>query len=185
MMQVLRGEYGKFLIIDCRFGFEYKGGHFKSAINITDPDHLEELLFRGHTVSDIDSHVLSLRSKFNADGELLKYAFSNPKSLIIIFHCEYSQKRGPRMYRHLRHLDRMAHEHNYPELYYPNMYVLEKGYKGFWEDVCACDCAIGAEFCEPNQYVPMNDEQYSADLSSSWKHMKECWGRRKGTSRRR
>jgi len=179
MVRVLRGEFGKFLIIDCRFPFEYDGGHFKSAVNITRPDCLKELLFDAYTSSDTNSLFLDLQKKFDIDSELLEDTFSNPKDTIIIFHCEYSQKRGPKLYRHLRHLDREAHRNSYPELYYPNMYVLEKGYKGFWEHLLTDDSFASREFCEPDNYVPMDDPQYKDDLTESWKQMRESWKKQK------
>jgi len=48
---------------------------------------------------------------------------------IIIFHCEFSQKRGPRALRALRSLDRQLNV--WPNLYYPEVYLLEDGYKNF------------------------------------------------------
>jgi len=57
-------------------------------------------------------------------------------------------------------LDRKAHEHCYPELYYPEMYVLEGGYKKFWETPGA------TSFCEPQAYVPMKDSKFKTEMKS-------------------
>jgi hypothetical protein len=46
----------------------------------------------------------------------------------IIFHCEFSQKRGPAQYRTLRELDRYLHIDVYPKLIYSEIYILEGGY---------------------------------------------------------
>ena len=50
---------------------------------------------------------------------------------IIIFHCEFSQKRGPRALRMLREIDRQLNYNDFPNLYYPEVYILEGGYSNF------------------------------------------------------
>ena len=37
------------------------------------------------------------------------------------------------MYRYVRNKDRDAHRHCYPKLFYPEMYVINGGYKAFYE----------------------------------------------------
>ena len=49
----------------------------------------------------------------------------------IVFYCEFSSERGPRMFRHIRNLDRHMHLAAYPALAVPHMYVLAGGYKAF------------------------------------------------------
>ena len=51
----------------------------------------------------------------------------------IVFHCEFSQCRGPKMYNLLRSLDREINYKNYPHLTYPEIYLLEGGYSAFSE----------------------------------------------------
>lgn len=65
-----RDKYDELFIIDCRFPYEFEGGHIKSAVNINTTDKLEELLF--------------------------KPAITDKKALLV-FHCEFSSERGPRM----------------------------------------------------------------------------------------
>jgi len=55
------------------------------------------------------------------------------ENVLIIFHCEYSQMRAPKMYRFLREIDRKIHVHSYPKLFYPNLYILEGGYREFFK----------------------------------------------------
>lgn len=52
------------------------------------------------------------------------------KRVVIIFHCEFSSERGPRMCRFVRERDRAMNE--YPRLYYPELYILKDGYKDFF-----------------------------------------------------
>lgn len=50
---------------------------------------------------------------------------------VVVFYCEFSSERGPRMFRHIRNLDRRLHLASYPALAVPHMYVLAGGYKAF------------------------------------------------------
>ena len=74
MIDVLDGKYNecynRSIVIDCRFEYEYEGGHIEGAINVNDKERL----------------VIQL--------------FDSPPSenTLIIFHCEYSAHRAPIMY---------------------------------------------------------------------------------------
>lgn len=56
------------------------------------------------------------------------------KRVIIIFHCEFSSERGPSLLRFLRNQDRALNQDVYPYLHYPELYLLEGGYKSFYEN---------------------------------------------------
>ncbi|KAF1616856.1 UNVERIFIED_CONTAM: M-phase inducer phosphatase 2, partial [Eudyptes robustus] len=56
--------------------------------------------------------------------------FDTSKRVIVIFHCEFSSERGPRMCRFVREKDRACNE--YPHLHYPELYVLKGGYREFF-----------------------------------------------------
>jgi hypothetical protein len=69
-------------IIDCRFAFEYEGGHISGAINLNKDEDIERFLF-----DDV------IRS-----GELPVPCQSGQPGLrppVLVFHCEFSAKRGP------------------------------------------------------------------------------------------
>ena len=74
MVDVLDGKYAKCfnqsMIIDCRFEYEYEGGHIEGAINVNDKERLATQLFESP----------------QSDNTLL------------ILHCEYSAHRAPIMY---------------------------------------------------------------------------------------
>ena len=74
LIDVLDGKYSHIfdesVIIDCRFEYEYKGGHITGAVNFNDKDQLANKLFD------------STSSSSNA---------------LLIFHCEYSAHRAPIM----------------------------------------------------------------------------------------
>jgi M-phase inducer tyrosine phosphatase len=117
------------VIIDCRYGYEYDGGHIQGAISMTHPNDFIELFF------------------------------SPPRQdCVIIFHCEFSRNRGPKMAMQFRDYDRHVNRIDYPALFYPQVFILDGGYREFHErysDLCDGD------------YVPMLDEGHrqNGDLS--------------------
>jgi hypothetical protein len=52
----------------------------------------------------------------------------------------------------MRSEDRNIHANNYPMLHYPELYLLEGGYKALFE--------YSTEFCKPSFYRTMLDEEY-------------------------
>ena len=119
-------------IVDCRYPYEYNGGHIKGAVNIWQRNELVEQFFRSS---------------------------NQHKQQIIIFHCEFSSERGPRMARYLRELDREMNTDCYPSLYYPELYVLDGGYKALYQQT--------TELCEPQSYTPMDHPSYRKELKCS------------------
>ena len=73
LVEVLEGAYDQFydhkVIIDCRFEYEYNGGHIAGALNFCDKEKLAERLFQ---------------------------APSTARTLLVL-HCEYSAHRAPLM----------------------------------------------------------------------------------------
>ncbi|CCD23169.1 putative tyrosine protein phosphatase MIH1 NDAI_0B01350 [Naumovozyma dairenensis CBS 421] len=119
--------YDSYTIIDCRFDYEYKGGHIKNAINLSTRDDLET--------------------------ELLKKYYHSIASLptLLIFHCEFSAHRGPKLASHLRNCDRMLNYETYPKLYYPDILILDGGYEQFFEKF--------PESCYPQNYIAMDSQE--------------------------
>lgn len=150
----------KYLIVDCRYGYEYKGGHIQGAVNITSPEELEDLLVKNrHLLCKDDTLELVKKDWTNAiAGSRMRPSFKveDPLKLtppILVFHCEFSQKRGPRALRALRNLDRNLNSMSWPNLFYPEVYILENGYKNFHTKF--------PEYCDPiNQYIRMVDKTY-------------------------
>lgn len=73
LVDVINGKYNdrydNILVIDCRFEYEYEGGHINGACNYNDKEYLAEKLFS-----------------------------EEPKpNTALIFHCEYSAHRAPIM----------------------------------------------------------------------------------------
>ncbi|KOS16595.1 M-phase inducer phosphatase [Escovopsis weberi] len=128
MLEILDGKYSERydqrMVIDCRFEYEYDGGHIDGAVNHNDKELLTRQLFE----TPIDGRSL------------------------LILHCEYSAHRAPLMARHIRSQDRSINAENYPRLTYPEVYILDGGYSGFW--------AQHPARCFPPEYVEMNDEKH-------------------------
>ena len=76
MIDVLDGKYSqryeRSVIIDCRFEYEYEGGHIAGAINFNNKEDLASNLFEGD-------------------------AMTKPDKTLLILHCEYSAHRAPIM----------------------------------------------------------------------------------------
>ncbi|KAH8310851.1 hypothetical protein KR044_003227 [Drosophila immigrans] len=139
--RLLNGDFDQqvasYRIIDCRYPYEFEGGHIRGAKNLYTHDQiLEEFLSAQQT---------ELQQQQNADA--------GNKRNIIIFHCEFSSERGPKMSRFLRNLDRERNTNAYPALHYPEIYLLHNGYKEFYE--------TQAEMCQPNAYRPMLEPAYN------------------------
>lgn len=65
-------------IIDCRFDYEYNGGHIPGAVNINTTAAVEELLL-GPSLT---------KPRPSASGDQVR-------KTILVFHCEFSAKRAP------------------------------------------------------------------------------------------
>ncbi|KAI5283566.1 cell division cycle- protein, partial [Ascosphaera aggregata] len=109
MVDVLNGKYNdhyrNIRIVDCRFPFEYEGGHINGAVN-----HSAE----------------SLASELFCNGP--------EENTALILHCEFSKYRAPEMAQCIRSRDRAFNIHVYPKLSYPEMYILEGGYSAFFSE---------------------------------------------------
>ncbi|WPK23310.1 hypothetical protein PUMCH_000546 [Australozyma saopauloensis] len=122
-------RFDEHIIVDCRFPYEYEGGHIENALNISLQQHLEK------------EFVVNRPP-----------ALHQPKKTLLVFHCEYSLLRGPTMAAHLRKLDRLHNADRYPYLTYPDIVVLEGGYKSFFDKYI--------HLCEPQGYVEMKDTKH-------------------------
>jgi len=58
--------------------------------------------------------------------------------------------------RFLRRKDRDSNVNDYPHLFYPEVYLLDGGYKAFYEQF--------ADLCSPRDYVTMLHADHGADL---------------------
>ncbi|OWR50031.1 cell division cycle 25 [Danaus plexippus plexippus] len=128
---LLRGEYdesiGEFKVIDCRYPYEYEGGHILGALNLYTQEQILSLI-----------------------NEPLKA--KGTKRNILVFHCEFSLERGPKLSRFLRSSDRAKNKEHYPSLDYPEVYLLHEGYRAFYQRF--------PDMCSPAGYTAMLDPQH-------------------------
>lgn len=116
-------RFDNVMIIDCRFEYEYEGGHINGAVNYNDKEVLAHQLF------------------------------AEPKpDTTLIFHCEYSAHRAPIMASFIRHKDRAYNVERYPNLTFPEMYILDGGYSAFF--------AQHQSLCYPQNYVEMASKEH-------------------------
>lgn len=62
----------RFVLIDCRFPYEYEGGHVRGAINVYTEEQMDEIFTRHLPAKD--------------------------PGLCLIFYCEFSSYRSPKLY---------------------------------------------------------------------------------------
>lgn len=78
LARLMKGEFTEtvesFKVIDCRYPYEFKGGHISGAVNIYTKDQISELLQKSRIPST-----------------------STSKRHILVFHCEFSSERGPNL----------------------------------------------------------------------------------------
>lgn len=135
MVAALNGQFNhlveRLIVIDCRYPYEFEGGHIKGALNLHQEDQVEDFLLKNPIIPRCED-----------------------KRVVVVFHCEFSSERGPRMCRFVRERDRALNE--YPKLHYPELYILKGGYKDFFPYFQAQ--------CEPQSYRPMHHEDFKEDL---------------------
>ncbi|KAF2664756.1 Rhodanese-like protein [Microthyrium microscopicum] len=128
MISILNGQYnehyGQVMVIDCRFEYEYDGGHINGATNFNDKEKLARHLF--------DSAITN--------------------NTLLVFHCEYSAHRAPLMAKYIRQQDRAINAVNYPNLTYPEVYILDGGYSSFFNN--------HRSRCFPQSYVEMDAKEH-------------------------
>jgi rhodanese-related sulfurtransferase len=156
--QIIQGSgpanlYSRVVIFDCRFPFEYEGGHLPGAINITGDDDAAAVKWLFGTD---EATMLPQLPQLLAKRDL----FTRP-DVLLIFHCEFSQQRGPRLCRVLRDVDRKLNEARYPDLYYPEMYVMDGGYKQFFKQYPG--------LCQ-GSYVPMLEKDKREECIAHEQH---------------
>ena len=80
LADLLRGQYSNvidtYTIIDCKFPYEFEGGHINNAINLYTQEHVFKHFALNRTKEAETSSIVSKRK-------------------VLIFHCEFSSERGP------------------------------------------------------------------------------------------
>jgi len=80
LKDLLAGAYSShvssFTVVDCRFEYEYEGGHIPGAVNLSTTEAIEDFFLGANKPSPCES------------GDLVA-------KTLLVFHCEFSVKRAP------------------------------------------------------------------------------------------
>ncbi|KAG9097818.1 cell division cycle- protein [Ceratobasidium sp. 370] len=132
---LLAGHYdsriNSYRVIDCRFEYEYEGGHIPGAINLNTTQAIEDYLLGAN------------KPEPSRSGDATKKD-------ILVFHCEFSVKRAPTFAKHLRSRDRALNSHAYPKVHYPEVYVMAGGFCQYFKEK-------PSQVEPPYSYVRMDD----------------------------
>ncbi|KAM0756431.1 hypothetical protein T439DRAFT_331258 [Meredithblackwellia eburnea MCA 4105] len=138
-------KVSRYLIIDCRFSYEFEGGHIAEAVNLP-------------TTNDVEHHLL--HSDVPPTPSTSECAGGEGKT-VLIFHCEFSAKRAPTSACHLRSKDRLKNQGVYPKIHYPEVYVLQGGYANYYK-AFPSRCSGGYRQMDDPEHIAMR----SQDLNS-------------------
>ncbi|KAF5695973.1 Rhodanese-like domain-containing protein [Fusarium globosum] len=127
-------------IVDCRFRYEFEGGHVAGAINL----HTEDL---------IDSWLLTAKQGTQQ---------------IVVLHCEHSVFRAPKMAQYIRSRDRAMNLKAYPHLTYPSLYILDGGYSKFFSQYPEkCSPQGYVKMDDESHHMSFNMEKYRIQQAKS------------------
>eukprot|EP01105_Mastigella_eilhardi_P020422 TRINITY_DN4864_c0_g1_i1.p2 TRINITY_DN4864_c0_g1~~TRINITY_DN4864_c0_g1_i1.p2 ORF type:complete len:163 (+),score=48.02 TRINITY_DN4864_c0_g1_i1:276-764(+) len=107
------GTSREVLVVDCRFPFEYEGGHVRGAVNLFTEAHVRDYFFFGGAAS-------------------VARVAAGPY-LTVVLYCEFSSHRAPKCAQYLRSLDRKLNLLRYPLVSYPRVLLLRGGYSSFFK----------------------------------------------------
>ena len=137
----------------------------KRISNIFHWNQSTEIIYKFNNIY-LFQNAINIYTKEGIAKFLTESTMTSSEKHVLIFHCEFSSKRGPKLCRFLRSQDRQLNKDNYPRLNFPEIYLLEGGYERFFHS--------HKELCTPEAYKPMLDKEHSADLrhfrvkSKSW-----------------
>eukprot|EP00462_Mataza_sp_D1_P018854 CAMPEP_0175126594 /NCGR_PEP_ID=MMETSP0087-20121206/3940_1 /TAXON_ID=136419 /ORGANISM="Unknown Unknown, Strain D1" /LENGTH=1418 /DNA_ID=CAMNT_0016408523 /DNA_START=130 /DNA_END=4386 /DNA_ORIENTATION=- len=159
LAELFAGDYSQrlshFVVVDCRFKFEYNGGRIKGAVHACFKNQVQALY-----------------------SECKRFITEQPQAKVaMIFHCEYSQERGPKACQFFQNMDRS--QNHWPHLDFPEVYVLEGGYRKFFNDKLYGHC------CSPNSYIEMWDTRFNNEMRRCMKANRACWAQPRGNKRDR
>lgn len=135
------------VVVDCRFSYEYQGGHIAGAIHCM-----------------LQEQVLDLY----ANLKLFKLRYPHCR-FAVIFHCEFSKSRAPNAGQMFRTLDRS--DSQWPALAFPEVYIMEGGYQCFYETFKLSPLPL----MTPPSYVKMWDEQFTLACKEQTKLHRASW----------
>jgi len=137
-------EADEVVVVDCRYEYEYNGGHIEGALHLP----------RGER---------QVRSHFYLSDGTPTY----PPTTVIIFHCEFSSKRGPAALKALRSIEMERFAEGRMARDYPEVYLLNGGYKAYYEWERSEGVADDESLCTPVGYTLMRDKAFFDEMSAA------------------
>ncbi|OHS99484.1 Rhodanese-like domain containing protein [Tritrichomonas foetus] len=144
-------------VIDCRFHYEFAEGHIHGAQNL-----------------------LTFRDMVSIFNRLRKF-----KKAILIFHCELTVDRSVQWAYAFREYDRYCSGMTYPELTYPEIYLMKGGFRKLYKLAGTCDVITGNYFRKDDAFgeygeaiVRKAKSQYENELRKANAHSKARRGSR-------
>lgn len=187
--QTFEGRNIELLILDCRFNYEYLGGHVRGALNINKPSLIEFLFVKSlnhmfnkaflRELKKLTGNTITL-----ADLQNIVDSFPSPIrdcTPMVVFHCEFSYCRAPELWKFLRKKDRNELGNCHPNLTFPQIYLLKEGYSKFFserKDLCAAN----------SQHIQMHDQRFESHKNEETRALSDDWvvvegGKSKGSKR--
>lgn len=149
---LLTGHHGwpidRVMPVDCRYSYEYAGGCITGAVHIQQPGEMEAATLKADTSGSTDKTGWSRTA--------------------VVLYGEFSVTRAPRMFRHLRQVDRWNHLHDGSELTIPHLYLLSRGYVGFQERF--------SHLCTSTDCIRMHDLRFESLRQHELSLSDSAWG---------
>ena len=117
-------------VVDVRYPPEYARGRLRGAVNVFDPLELQAFLC-ALVREDAERAAEALRRGGDHGGGYDGDATASTANSVFILYDDHGDVRAPRMWRHLRNLDRRDHLADYPALTFPHTYVMRGGHDAF------------------------------------------------------
>eukprot|EP00041_Stephanoeca_diplocostata_P034809 m.1205678 g.1205678 ORF g.1205678 m.1205678 type:complete len:644 (-) comp24583_c0_seq5:2639-4570(-) len=139
----------EYIIVDCRFPFEYEGGHIESAVNHWNVELAINAFFAHPVVTA-----------------------GNGGRTVVLFHCEFSSHRAPTMLCNLRRMD--AHiTTGVDGLLFPEFYLIEGGYSVFFEKYPQ-HCTPQSYTKMKDKRYAKDNTQFETRMRCSWEKASRC-----------
>lgn len=159
--------------IDVRYPHEFRAGHVRGAVNAHDPAEVQRFLSarlaedRRRADAMLREGAASRGSAGTAAADGLGASGFSQNSAFI-FYCDHSTERAPRMWRHVRNLDRRDHVMDYPALSFPHAYVLRGGYAAFVAEQAENGWCTGAHVRVDESLWVEESRAAAGALRSAW-----------------
>lgn len=163
--QLLIEDANRVVLIDCRYFYEYRNGRISSSHNVVFPDDCQ----RGFIIAR--DKLLNCANHRNSEKRDLVYVFydDGEANAMAMHH------RATQLFRHIRNLDRLDNMRTYPNLCFPNMFVLKGGFKAFIESSRDREWEDDHRIFYEGSFVSMDDWRFSNETKELHNQVVKRW----------